>query len=295
MRKVCHDSAACLAGYAAHVTDTKPVSQHWLQPNWPAIDGVHALFTTRAGGCSAAPWNSMNLGAHVGDDAQHVSMNRQVLRNEINRRTGKQVQAVFMQQIHGCDVLALDAQSPENQAFDACVTDQTAVACTIMVADCLPVLMVHRSGRVVAAAHAGWRGLAGVNGYGVLEAVWQSYAQKMHVSADAKLAAETQVWLGPCIGPEAFEVGDEVRQVFVHALPQANDGFTESSSSGKWLAHLSLLARQRFEQMGIQQIYGNDGSAPWCTVSNASQFFSHRRDAVALGSTGRMAACIWKG
>lgn len=236
----------------------------------------------------------MNLGDHVGAVPAHVAANRQLLAQTISQQAGVHVQPIFLQQVHGCDVQPLDAASLHGQAFDACVTDQLGVACTIMVADCLPVLMAHRSGQVVAAAHAGWRGLAGTGGIGVLETTWQAYADKLGVSANARLAADTQIWMGPCIGPNAFEVGQEVRQAFVQTLPQAHHCFTASSSASKWFAHLPQLARQRLEALGITQIYGNDGSAPWCTVTQSSQFFSHRRDAAVLGTTGRMAACIWK-
>lgn len=294
MRKVCHESVPSFAGYAAQVTDTKHLAQRWLQPNWPAIDGVQAVFTTREGGHSGAPWHSMNLGDHVGDIPQHVAANRQVLAQVLSGLAGHPVAPVFLQQVHGWGVQVLAPGTPQGQAFDACVTDQTGLACTVMVADCLPLLIAHRSGRVVAAAHAGWRGLAGVDGHGVLEATWQAYAHKMGVAANAQLLADTQVWIGPCIGPEAFEVGDEVRYAFVSALPQASVCFVPSAQAGKWLANLPQLARQRLQRLGLSQIYGNDASAPWCTVSQASQFFSHRRDAVALGTTGRMAACIWK-
>lgn len=293
---------ACRAGYAAHVTHIElplhSLAQQWLQPQWPAIAGVQAIFTTRAGGYSQAPWCSMNLGDHVQDDSQHVTANRAVLRNVVSALSGKDVQPVFMQQVHGCDVQELTMASAHGQAFDACVTEQIGVACTVMVADCLPVLFAHRSGQVVAAAHAGWRGLVGDNGVGVLERTWLAYARKLGVPPKAALAADTQVWLGPCIGPTAFEVGHEVRTAFVQANSQATRCFTPSNcvdgNRSKWLAHLPALARQRLQALGIQAIYGNDGSAPWCTVSNPSMFFSHRRDAAVLGSTGRMAACIWK-
>lgn len=283
------------AGYAARVTDTKHLVQHWLQPDWPHIPGVHALFTTRAGGHSGAPWNSMNLGDHVHDDPAHVHANRQLLKAALASLAQRPVHTVFLQQVHGCDVQNLEHSALDGQAFDACLSNEVGVACTIMVADCLPVLLAHRSGAVVAAAHAGWRGLAGRSGAGVLEASWRAYADKLGQQPGGQLAAETQVWLGPCIGPQAFEVGDEVRTAFIATLPQAEQCFTAlPRSTGKWLANLPQLARQRLQTMGITNIYGNDGSAPWCTVSNPSQFFSHRRDAAVLGSTGRMAACIWK-
>ncbi len=237
----------------------------------------------------------MNLGDHVRDDPAHVAANRQVLSSVIASLSQRPVHTVFLQQVHGCDVQNLEHSSQDGQAFDACLTDKSGVACTIMVADCLPVLMAHRSGCVVAAAHAGWRGLAGRGGQGVLEAMWHAYAAKLQQPASAALAADTQVWLGPCIGPQAFEVGAEVRSAFTATAPQAAQCFVPlPGGADKWVANLPQLARQRLQALGLQHIYGNDGSAQWCTVSNASQFFSHRRDAAALGSTGRMAACIWK-
>ena len=296
--KVCHESAPYFTGYAAWVTDTKHLMQQWLQPDWPHIPGVQALFTTRAGGCSVAPWNAMNLGDHVYDDPLHVAANRQLLQAVLSDMAGTSVQPVFMQQVHGCDVQKLERSSEEGQAFDACLTDEIGVACTVMVADCLPVLFAHRNGNVVAAAHAGWRGLAGHGGEGVLERTWQAYAAQLGVDPSHELAAQTQVWLGPCIGPKAFEVGGDVRHAFVMTTPEAAQWFEPSMTDGegtiKYLANLPQLARQRLRAMGLVHLYGNDGSATWCTVANASQFFSHRRDAAVLGSTGRMAACIWK-
>lgn len=288
-------SGADWAGYAACVTDTKHLLQQWLQPDWPAIPGVQALFTTRQGGMSAPPWNTMNLGDHVGDAPQAVAANRQLLGRVIQDAADRWVQPVFMQQVHGCGVQVLEEGVPQAQAFDACVTDQVGMVCTIMVADCLPVLMAHRSGRAVAAAHAGWRGLAGQDGHGVLEALWLAYARLLGLPADAALAAQTQVWLGPCIGPQAFEVGEDVRATFTGRDAGASPCFqARDGAPGKWMADLSGLARRRLAQLGLTQLYGNDGTAAWCTFSDASRFFSHRRDAGVLGSTGRMAACIWK-
>ncbi|MDH1674573.1 peptidoglycan editing factor PgeF [Comamonas aquatica] len=277
------------------MTDTKHLLQQWLQPDWPAIPGVQALFTTRQGGVSAPPWDTMNLGDHVGDAPQAVAANRQLLGRVIQDAADRWVQPVFMQQVHGCGVQVLEEGVPQAQAFDACVTDQVGMVCTIMVADCLPVLMAHRSGRVVAAAHAGWRGLAGQEGYGVLEALWLAYARQLGLPADADLAAQSQVWLGPCIGPQAFEVGEDVRAAFTGHDAGAGPCFqARDGAPGKWMADLSGLARRRLAQLGLTQLYGNDGTAAWCTFGDASRFFSHRRDAGVLGSTGRMAACIWK-
>ncbi|WP_234688302.1 peptidoglycan editing factor PgeF [Comamonas aquatica] len=277
------------------MTDTKHLLQQWLQPDWPAIPGVQALFTTRQGGMSAPPWDTMNLGDHVGDAPLAVAANRRLLGRVIQDAADRWVQPVFMQQVHGCGVQVLEEGVPQAQAFDACVTDQVGMVCTIMVADCLPVLMAHRSGRVVAAAHAGWRGLAGQEGHGVLEALWLAYARQLGLPADAALAAQTQVWLGPCIGPQAFEVGEDVRTAFTGRDAGAGPCFqARDGAPGKWMADLSGLARRRLAQLGLTQLYGNDGTAAWCTFSDASRFFSHRRDAGVLGSTGRMAACIWK-
>lgn len=293
------------------------VPHPWLVPDWPQIPGVQALFTTRAGGVSQAPFDSLNLGDHVRDDPAAVAANRQILTAAI-QRSSPGARPVFLQQVHGCDVEALNARTANGTAADACVSDQSGTVCTIMVADCLPVLLAHRSVPVVAAAHAGWRGLVGEDGVGVLETVFARFmvlvqahqaqaamqsgatnANAAHAAAPspvqtaADIAADTQVWLGPCIGPTAFEVGDEVRQAFVAASAQAAECFIPGAAPGKWWANLPGLARQRLQALGLSGIYGNDGSAPWCTVTDSSRFFSHRRDAAELGSTGRMAACIW--
>lgn len=298
----------------AHIADGLPAS--WLVPDWPAIPGVHALCTSRDGGVSQAPWGSMNLGDHVGDVPAHVEQNRQVLTAAIEAQTTGACTA-FLQQVHGVDVLALSAANvaqSSGAAFDACVTANAGVVCTIMVADCLPVLLAHDSGLVVGAAHAGWRGLAGMPpgraqaqgplAGGVLESLFESFcaqvkAAQSHTAINfdsASIAQHTQAWLGPCIGPVSFEVGAEVREIFVAHDAAAAQHFAEvpGSQGAKYRANLPLLARQRLTALGISAIYGNDGSEPWCTVSNASRFFSHRRDAARLGSSGRLAACIWR-
>ena len=264
----------------------------WLIPDWPAPAGVRAVFTSRAGGVSAPPFDSMNLGDHVGDLPGRVAENRALLQRATGART------VFLNQVHGARVLELDTATPDGQTADACVTLQRQVACTVMVADCLPVLLTTADGEVVAAAHAGWRGLAGdSNGRGVLESVYASF-RALAQATRAQSAIEVIAWLGPCIGPMAFEVGPEVKAAFEAVLPGAERLFTVSSEGSKYLADLPGLARLRLQAMGITQIYGNDGSAPWCTVTNPSRFFSHRRDAGVpgngFGTTGRMAACIWR-
>lgn len=283
-------SAARPDSIPGNLPGTIPAS--WLVPEWPAPPGVHALCTSREGGVSTAPWGSLNLGDHVGDDPQAVRTNRQRLQ-EIVRAHTPGACAVFLQQVHGVDVVALDAGSAQGQAFDACVTSASGVVCTIMVADCLPVLLAHRSGAVVGAAHAGWRGLAG----GVLETLFERFAGQIQ-TPPGQAARQTLAWLGPCIGPRSFEVGAEVRAAFIAHDAAAGAHFTavpqEGGGAPKYLANLAGLARQRLAALGITAIYGNDGGDAWCTVLNGSRFFSHRRDAARLGSSGRFAACIWK-
>ncbi len=262
----------------------------WITPDWPAPSNVRAVFTTRVGGASSVPWASMNLDDHVGDAPASVAANRTAL------QAATQTRAVFLQQVHGAAVLTLDEATPDGLTADACITTQQRLACSIMVADCLPVLLTDREGTFVAAAHAGWRGLAGVADFGykgVLETVFSAVAQSIR----AREAPEIMAWLGPCIGPSAFEVGAEVKAAF--EVAQADAGrFFVPIGHGKYMADLPGLARHRLQALGIQQVYGNDGSAPWCTVSNQSRFFSHRRDAGlngnGFGTTGRMAACIWR-
>lgn len=297
------------------VQTTAQAAHPWLVPDWPAVPGVQALFTTRAGGVSAAPYDSLNLGDHVGDEPAAVAANRARLQAVLQAQTPGAA-AVFLQQIHGCGVLHLagpqaEASEEDTRApiADACLSRTPGQVCTIMVADCLPVLWAHRSGRVVGAAHAGWRGLLGQDGVGVLESLYQDLCQEaqaasapgaMDAGAEDQAqewqdAQDWQVWLGPCIGPQAFEVGEEVRAGFCAADAGAAACFTPAGAAGKWLADLPTLARRRLQALGVTTIYGNDGSAPWCTVTQASRFFSHRRDAARLGSSGRMAACIWIG
>ena len=274
-------------------------------PDWPAPKGVNAVFTTRAGGVSDVPWDSMNLGTHVGDVSERVAANRALLQRSCGTR------AVFLNQVHGSEVLRLDADSADGQRADACVTTHRKLACTIMVADCLPVLLTTEDGAVVAAAHAGWRGLAGIGGMnqvgqggacedrGVLEAAFSaiqaSFVSVAHINR-ASIAIKTIAWLGPCIGPEAFEVGAEVKSAFENRTAGAARCFV-AVGAGKYLADLAGLARLRLNALGITQIYGNDSSATWCTAGKPSRFFSHRRDAGSTGNgfntTGRMAACIW--
>lgn len=277
----------------------------WLIPDWPAPAAVRAVFSSRAGGVSMQPYDSLNLGNHVGDVPEAVVANRTLLARAIGTH------GVFLNQVHGSAVLALDAATPDGLPADACVTAQPKIACTIMVADCLPVLLTNMAGTWVAAAHAGWRSLSGIGqpGFeGVLEEIFKTFtpsaldsiddsATKINASQkplDAPAGTDLMAWLGPCIGPEAFEVGEDVREAFTSADPAASTCFQPvAGHSGKYLADLAGLARQRLRRLGITRIHGNDGSTAWCTVGNPSVWFSHRRDARLLGTTGRMAACVW--
>jgi YfiH family protein len=226
----------------------------------------------------------------VGDEPQAVAANRAALAIALDAKP------VFLQQVHGTEVVRLDARTPDGAQADACLTTEPGLACTVMVADCLPVLLTDIRGSQVAAAHAGWRGLAGPAGRGVLETTFDAMvalAQQQNPQRSCEaIAADTLVWLGPCIGPTAFEVGPEVRAVFLATNPASATCFT-ALPAGKWLADLASLARLRLQALGIQRVYGNDSSARWCTAGQSSDFFSHRRDAIRFGSTGRMAACIW--
>ncbi|WP_354353677.1 peptidoglycan editing factor PgeF [Variovorax boronicumulans] len=253
-----------------------PHGPRWLVPEWPAPPNVRAVCTTRDDGVSLGRYASLNLGDHVGDDPAHVRENRARLQR------AAAVRPVFLQQVHGTGVVSLDAaEDPvrDGTAADACTATTAGLACTIMVADCLPVLFADEAGHRIAAAHAGWRGLAA----GVLEQTFRRF--------DAgQGAAKVIAWLGPCIGPGAFEVGPEVKAAFEAHAPEAAHCFKAAPAPGKWLADLPALARQRLRAAGVDAVYGNDGGDAWCTVNNPSRFFSHRRD----GVSGRFAALVWK-
>jgi YfiH family protein len=275
--------AAQAAVYARAMQISEPAApflRHpdWLVPDWPLPPSVRALCTTRAGGVSQSPYDSMNLGAYVGDAPQAVARNVQRLMQALDARP------VMLKQVHGTHLLALDTQSPDYQEADGSYTGQPGLACTVGIADCLPILLCHvADGQAtqVGALHAGWRGLAGEQGLGVVEAFFASQA------ATGRLPAQWLAWLGPCIGPQVFEVGPEVRAAFMAFSPQAAQAFLPLAG-GKFLADLPLLARQRLAASGVQAVFGNDGSPAWCTVGNPSSFFSYRRDKV----TGRQVASI---
>lgn len=241
------------------------MSDSWIYPDWPAPARVRALSTTRVGGVSLAPYDSLNLGTHVGDDPAAVETNRARLRSFLPGEPG------WLNQVHGSAVVDAAACAGAPDA-DAAVSCSSGVVCSVMTADCLPLLLCDRAGTVVAAAHAGWRGLQG----GVVEAA---------VAAMKVAPSEILAWLGPAIGPQAFEVGSEVRAAFMAVDRQAEAAFRPAGMPAKWLADIYLLARQRLAVLGVSGIHGGDR----CTFSEPDCFFSYRRD----GATGRMASLIW--
>lgn len=245
------------------------MDRDWIAPE-ALPPGLGAVMTTRAGGSSAAPWDTMNLGTEVGDAADAVAANRRRLAEAAGAAP------VFLRQVHGnkvAQVRAADA-APEARVIeaDAAVCNEPGVACVVQVADCLPVLLAAPGLRGVAAAHAGWRGLAG----GVLEAT---------VAAMQVPPGDILAWMGAAIGPEAFEVGDDVRDAFRAQHPETAAAFVPQGAPGKWLADIYALARIRLGQVGVTAVHGGGR----CTYTEADTFFSYRRD----GVTGRMASVVW--
>lgn len=237
----------------------------FLVPDWPAPADVRAVMTTRGGGVSEAPWASLNLATHVGDDPAAVAENRRLLRVALELPA----EPSWLNQVHGREVARLGGILPP--AADAAVAFERGAVCAVLVADCLPVFLANREGDRVGLAHAGWRGLAA----GVVEAT---------VVALGCDPAHLVAWLGPAIGPQAFEVGDEVRAVFVTDDRAAAAHFT-AGPEGRWFADLPALARRRLMACGVASVHGGGH----CTVSDPTRFYSYRRD----GVTGRMAALAW--
>lgn len=239
----------------------------WIKPDWPVPSHINAITTTRAGGYSQAPYASMNLGTHVDDDPVLVVRNRASLTEQLHLPD----EPLWLEQVHSTVVADADSLTPEIVA-DASVSHASGKVCVVMTADCLPVLFTNKDGTIVAAAHAGWRGLND----GVLEAT----VKKMRCDT-----AEIAAWLGPAIGPKNFEVGEEVRDAFVSQHDEAQNAFKAGEKSGKWFADIYHLARIRLSTIGINSIHGGG----LCTYDDSERFFSYRRD----GVTGRMASLIW--
>jgi len=233
-----------------------------ILPDWPAPANVRACTTTRQGGVSVGAYASLNLGDHVGDDPAHVTENRARLR----RVLALPAEPLWLTQVHGIAVA-----EGQGGCADASVAFAPGTVCTVMTADCLPLLLCDRAGTAVAAVHAGWRGLLA----GVIEAA----VARLDVPA-----ADLLAWLGPAIGPQSFEVGDEVRTAFMAEDAAASVAF-RPTPGGRWLADIYALARLRLVRCGVTAVYGG----ALCTFSDAARFYSYRRD----GVTGRMASLIW--
>lgn len=274
-------SASARCTFAMSLAPTRlsdqPLPAGWLRP-LAQLPGVSSLSSARAGGHSVAPYATSNLGLHVGDDPLAVQRNRA----EFERRLG--MSCVWLDQVHGNRVLTVDAQTLRAQPADGAITAERGVGCVVMVADCLPVLMAAPEGRAVGALHAGWRGLSGAGemaGQGILET---------GVPALCELAgcepADITVWLGPCIGPTAFEVGAPVLEAFGVGQQEPHPAFRllNGGEAPKWRADLHALAHARLGRLGVRHIHAQGD----CTVSDPARFFSFRRD----GVTGRQAAAI---
>ena len=238
----------------------------FVHPDWPAPANIKALTTTRVGGLSRGPYASFNLGDHAGDAPDDVRRNRALLREALTLPS----EPVWLKQVHGVNVV--DAASVNAGATaDGAWTDRPGVICAVLTADCLPVFLCNRQGTKVALLHAGWRGLMA----GVIEAGLRAFATP---------DTESLVWLGPAIGPDSYEVGDEVRDAFLAQDAGAAICF-HAQGAGRWLANLYALARRRLQAQGVNAIYGGN----FCTLREPERFFSFRRD----GATGRMASLIW--
>jgi hypothetical protein len=242
-----------------------PPHPDWIIPDWPAPPTVRAFITTRSGGVSQGPYASFNLGLRAGDDEQAVAVNRERLRAALPQ------EPKWLRQVHGTGVVEADAFAGTPEA-DAAIARRPGTVCAVMVADCIPVLLADRAGTIVAIAHAGWRGLSS----GVIERT----VERMALPPEGLLA-----YLGPGIGPRAFEVGADVRDAFLARDARSATAFAPHAR-GKWLADLFALARQQLLGTGVTSVYGGG----LCTYSDARRFYSYRRER----NTGRMAAVIWR-
>jgi YfiH family protein len=248
--------------------NTDETGLRWLVPEWDAPARVRAASTSRAGGVSAAPYDGLNLATHVDDRPECVAENRARLRQAL----ALPAEPLWLQQVHGCEVACLPKMGSDPIfTADAAWRDRPGEVCAVMTADCLPLLLCDCSGREVAAVHAGWRGLCD----GVIEAALDRFSAR---------AQDLLAWLGPAIGPDAFEVGGDVREAFLARDPGSAGAF-RARPDGKWLADLFQLARRRLALRGVTQVSGGG----LCTQRHEVDFFSYRRD----GITGRMATLIW--
>lgn len=238
-----------------------------IHPNWPAPAWVHAYTTTRYGGFSPAPFDSLNLAMHVGDNTDCVTKNRQLLQNFL----GLTESLIWLNQVHGNTVISADTTLTSNPTGDAIYSKKSNTVCAILTADCLPLLVCSPIDFCVVAIHAGWKGLNN----NIIEKT---------IFALACPPRNLLVWLGPAIGPQAFVVGREVLQTFIEKDPATQTAF-HSIGNNRWLANLYILATQRLRQLGIDKIYGGN----YCTFTDHKRFFSYRRNKI----TGRMLSLIW--
>ncbi|CAB1276837.1 peptidoglycan editing factor PgeF [Candidatus Nitrosacidococcus tergens] len=237
-----------------------------ITPNWPVLNHIYAYTTTRQGGISTAPYDSLNLGDHVGDISESVKQNREILYQALSLPN----EPIWLTQIHSNKVI--DGANHTDRQGDGCFSHHPNVVCAILTADCLPILICNRQGDKIAAIHGGWRGLAS----GII---------KNAIEKLATPAEELLVWLGPAIGAHAFEVGNEVREVFINQDKENHIAFTYIDNT-HWLADIYQLAQLQLRKLGIQAIYGGE----YCTVRDSDLFYSYRRDGL---KTGRMATLIW--
>jgi len=239
-----------------------------IRPDWPAPANVHALVTLRSGGYSSGPYTSFNLAAHTEDNPETVQRNRELLREHFSLPA----EPVWLQQVHSNRIVYADTDATDARA-DGSWTSSAGNVCVVMTADCLPVLICNQRGSKVAAAHAGWRGLHA----GVI---------KNTITMLESDPAELMVWLGPAIGPLAFEVGAEVIRAFTDKNSENTSAFKQTDDQ-HWLCDLYKLARIELFELGITSVFGGNE----CTYTDEERFFSYRRD----GNTGRMASLIWLG
>jgi len=238
---------------------------HWITANWPAPANIHTATTLRTGGVSQGEFSSLNPADHVNDKRQHVLANRQCIKDMLALPTDP----AWLQQTHSTQVVCSDLVTGSPEA-DASYTAKNNIVCTVLTADCLPILLCDRQGSMVAAIHGGWRGL--------LNGIIENTVIKMS-------GTEIIAWLGPAIGAQCFEVGDDVYNAFINKSAQFSCAFNPQSK-GKYLADIYQIARIELNNVGVQEIYGGN----FCTVTDKERFFSYRRD----GQTGRMATLIWK-
>jgi len=240
----------------------------WLTPNWDAPKNIKAIMTTRQGGFSQAPFDSMNLGDHVDDDLATVTKNRARLKQKLCLPN----EPLWLTQVHGVTIANADQQYNANVEADAAVAHKVGSVCAVMTADCLPVLFCNSQGTAIAAVHAGWRGLQA----GILEHT----AKSLNCPTE-----EIMAWFGAAIGAAHFEVGSEVRDAFISAQAKAHNAFVPSTNKDKWFADIYLLARLRLEAIGVKNISGGE----YCSYADERRFYSYRREA----KTGRMVSLIW--